>query len=175
MNKKGISMVVVAAIVVIIIVVGAVAGYYVFFSGNGGNGENDNGIEGASSLTFDVNATISGVEEFDKFTVKNLDTADIWLRVDQVDSQGNPFIYVMKQSGQEAHANFAGEWTDVSADYATYANSPYIGYVALDGYIQELADWSGTGNQEFTHNGDSFIISNIFVDPTVPDSIFSPE
>lgn len=173
MNKKGISVVVVAIIVIAVIVVGVVA--YYGLSGGGGNEGGGNGIAEAKSLTFDVNANIGGVEEFDKFTVKNLDTADVWLRVDQVDSQGNAFIYIMKQAGQEAWANFGGEWTDVSSDYLTYADNTLIGYVALDGYVQELENWSGTGDYDFTHNGDSFVISNIFVDPEVPDSVFSPE
>jgi len=176
MNKKGISALVVVAIVVIaVVVIGVVAYYALSGGGNEDGGNGGNGIEGATSITFDVNAIVAGVQESDKFTVKNLNTADVWLRVDQVDAQGNAFTYILKQAGQEAWANFGGEWMDVSSDYATYADNPLIGYVALDSYLQELANWSGTGNYEFTHNADSFVISNIYVDPSVPDSVFSPE
>ena len=175
MNKKGISALVIVAIVVIAVIVVGVVAYYAL-SGDGGEEPTPTptptpGIEDATSMTFDVNATVGGVQEFDKFTVKNLDTDDVWLRVDQTDAQGNSFIYIMKQADQEAWANF-GEWMDVSSDWATYADNTLIGYVGLDNYLQELENWSGTGNHEFTQNGDSFEISNIFIDPDVADSVF---
>ena len=175
MNKKGISTLVIVAIIVIAVVIGGIA-VYVWYSGGGGEEPTPTpaptpDIEGATSMRFDVNATVDEVLEVDRFTAKNLGTSDVLLRVDQTDAQGNEFIYLMNQTGQTAWANFGGEWMDVSATFeADYWNSPLIGYVALDSYMTALADWSGTGDYE----GDSFIIYNIVVDPTIDDSAFEP-
>jgi hypothetical protein len=173
-NKKGIStLVIVAIIVVAVVVIGAIAAY-VWYSG--GTTEPTPtpaptpDIEGATSMRFDVNATVEGALEIDRFTVKNLGTSDVLLRVDQTDAQGNEFIYLMNQTGQTVWVNYAGTWTDYSADFATYWDNSLIGNAALDKYMTALADWSGTGNYE----GDSFIISNIVVNPTLPDSAFQP-
>jgi hypothetical protein len=178
-NKKGISALVIVAIVVIAVVVVGVVAYYVFSNGGGGEenggGEEGNGVAEANSLTFDVNANVSGAEEFDKFTVKNLQSGGILLRVDQTDAQGNEFTYLLNETAQSAWADFGTGFIDDSANYQTYADNTLIGFVALDGYIQELANWSGSGDYDFTHNGDSFVISNIYVDPEVPDSVFLPE
>ena len=179
MNKKGISALVVVAIVVIAVVVVGVVAYYMLTSGGGGEenggGEEGNGVAEANSLTFDVTATVSGAEEFDKFTVTNLQSGGILLRVDQTDAQGNDFTYILNQTAQSAWANAMGTgFIDDSANYQSYADNALIGYVALDGYIQELANWSGSGDYDFTHNGDSFVISNIYLNPEIPESVFLP-
>jgi len=171
-NKKGISMLVIVAIIVIAVVVGGIAAYYVLTSGEGGEPTPTPAptpdVEGATSISFDV----ALAEETDKFTAKNLGTSDVLLRVDQTDADGNTFIYLMNQTGQEAWANFGGEWMDVSATFeADYWNSPLIGKVALDSYMTALADWSGTGDYE----GDEFVISNISLNPELADSIFQPD
>jgi len=175
-NKKGISMLVIVAIIVIAVVVGGIAAYYVLTSGDGGEPTPTPAptpdVEGATSMRFDVNATVDGALEIDRFTAKNLGTSDVLLRVDQTDAQGNEFVYLMNQTGQTAWADFGTGFTDQSADFATYWDSDLIGNVALDSYMTALADgWTGTGNYE----GDSFIISNIVVDPTLDDSVFQPD
>ena len=175
MNKKGISTLVIVAIIVIAVVIGGIA-VYVWYSGGGGEEPTPTpaptpDIEGATSMRFDVNATVDEVLEVDRFTAKNLGTSDVLLRVDQTDAQGNEFIYLMNQTAQTAWANFAGEWTDDSANFeAYYWNSELIGKVALDKYMTALADWSGTGDYE----GDTFTISNIVVNPEIEDSVFEP-
>jgi len=173
-NKKGISTLVIVAVVVIIVVVAGIA-VYVLYSGGGEETPTptptSNPVEGATSMRFDVNATVDGALEVDKFTAKNLGTSDVLLRVDQTDAQGNDFTYLMNQTAQTAWAAFEGTWTDDSSNFADqYWNNELIGGVALDSYMTALADWSGTGDYE----GDSFIIYNIVVDPTIEDSVFQP-
>ena len=91
--------------------------------------------------------------------------------MDQAASDGSTFTYLMNQTAQTAWANFGGEWMDVSATFeADYWNSPLIGKTALDSYMTALADWSGTGDFE----GDSFVISNIVLNPTLDDAVFQP-
>ena len=168
MNKKGISMLVIVAIVVIVVAVVGIAAYYVLTTGESGeNGEEKPDVAGATSISFDVTLA----EETDKFTAKNLGTSDVLLRVDQAASDGSTFTYLMNQTAQTAWANFGGEWMDVSATFeADYWNSPLIGKTALDSYMTALADWSGTGDFE----GDSFVISNIVLNPTLDDAVFQP-
>ena len=165
-------MLVIVAIIVIAVVVGGIAAYYVLTSGEGGEPEAtptpSPDVADATSISFDV----ALAEETDKFTAKNLGTSDVLLRVDQTDADGNTFIYLMNQTGEEAWANFGGEWMDVSATFEDdYWNSPLIGNTALESYIDALADWSGTGDYE----GDGFVISNISLNPELADSIFQPD
>jgi hypothetical protein len=178
-NKKGISMLVIVAIIVIAVVVGGIAVYW-WYSGGGGEPEPTPAptpdIEGATSMRFDVNATIDGALEIDKFTAKNLGTSDVLLRVDQTDKDGLEFIYLMNQTGQTVWADFGTGFMDYSEDFATYWDNTLIGNAALDSYMDALADgWTGTGNYEYTSNGNTFIISNIVVDPEIPDSAFQPD
>jgi hypothetical protein len=173
-NKKGIStLVIVAIIVVAVVVIGAIAAY-VWYSGGTPEAtptpEPTPDIEGATSIRFDVNATVDGNLEIDRFTAKNLGTSDVLLRVDQTDAQGNEFIYLMNQTGQTVWADFGTGFIDYSSDFATYWDNTLIGNAALNSYMDALANWSGTGNYE----GDSYIISNIVVNPTLEDSVFQP-
>ena len=175
MNKKGISTMVIVAIIVIAVVIVGVA-VYVWYSGGAQEPEPTPtpaptpDIEGATSMRFDVEADVEGAAETDRFTVKNLGTSNILLRVDQTDAQGNEFIYLMNQAEQTAWADFGTGFMDYSSDFATYWDNNLIGKPGLDKYMTALADWSGTGDYE----GDTFTISNIVVDPTIEDSVFEP-
>jgi outer membrane lipoprotein-sorting protein len=174
-NKKGISTLVIVAIIVIAVVIAGIA-IYVWYSGGGEPTPTPtptptSPVEGATSMRFDVEATVESGVETDRFTVKNLGTSDILLRVDQTDAQGNNFIYLMNQTGQTAWADFGTGFLDQSEHFTDqYWNNELIGKVALDKYMTALANWSGTGDYE----GDTFTISNIVVNPTIDDSVFEP-
>jgi len=177
-NKKGISTLVIVAIIVIAVVIAGIA-VYVWYSGGGEPTPTPtptptSPVEGATSMRFDVNATIEGALEIDRFTVKNLGTSDILIRVDETDKDGLTFLYLIHQNGSKAWAYCEGEGGDVSSDFATYWDNTLIGNAAVDSYMTALANWSGTGNYEYTSNGDSFIIYNIVVNPTIEDSVFEP-
>ena len=176
MNKKGISTWVIVAIVVIIVVVAGIA-VYVLYSGGGGEPTATptpaptSPVEGATSMRFDVEVSADGeFLETDMFTVKNLGTSDLLIRVDQTDAQGTEFTYLMHQTGSKAWADFGTGFADYSSDFATYWDNTLIGKPAVDKYMTALADWSGTGDYE----GDSYVISNIVVNPTLEDSVFEP-
>ena len=177
MNKKAISMLVIVVIVVIIVVVAGIAVYVLYSGGEGEPSPTPTpaptpDIEGATSIKFDVEVTVEGALETDRFTAKNLGTSDVLLRVDQTDAQGTEFTYIMNQTGQTAWVKYAGEWMDMSSTFESdYWNSGLIGNAALNNYVTALADWTGTGDYE----GDTFIISNIIVNPTLEDSVFQPD
>jgi hypothetical protein len=177
-NKKGISTWVVVAIVVIIIIVAGIAVYVLY----GGGGETptptptptSNPVEGATSMRFDVNATVDGELQINRVTAKNLGSSNTLLRVDQTDAQGNEFTYIMNQTGQTVWADFGAGFDDYSSDWATYWDNSLIGNAGLQSYMSALTNWSGTGNYEYESNGNSFVIYNIVVNPSLPDSAFQP-
>jgi len=176
MNKKGISLVLVGIVVVAVVVVGVVA-YWLMTSGGEEEAEEETpDIAGATSLGFKINATISGANELYAFTAKNLGTSEIMLRVDQTDVEGTEFVYVFNQTAQTVWASIAGEWMDVSTEFASYwdgANSAIIGYTAFEGYKTQLAtNWSGSGDYDYTSGEDTFHIFDIIVNPSVEDSLF---
>jgi hypothetical protein len=175
MNKKGISWVVIGIVIVAVVVVGVVV-YWAMTSGGGEGGGGAPDVAGATSLGFKVNATIGGVNEEYAFTAKNLGTSEVMLRVDEIDAQGNAFVYVFNQTAQTVWASASGQWNNVSSEFASYwdgANSAVIGYTAFEGYKTQLAtNWSGSGDYDYTSGGDTFHIFDIILNPTVADSLF---
>jgi len=175
MNKKGISWVVIGIVIVAVVVVGVVA-YWAMTNSGGESGGGTPDVAGATSLGFKVNATIGGVNEEYAFTAKNLGTSEVMLRVDEIDAQGNAFVYVFNQTAQTVWASASGQWNNVSSEFASYwdgANSAVIGYTAFEGYKTQLAtNWSGSGDYDYTSGGDTFHIFDIILNPTVADSLF---
>ena len=182
MNKKAVSMVLVAVIVIVVVVVVGVAAYWALSNTGGEEGPTPTptpaaSVEDATSLGLKVNATIDGNNELYAFTAKNLGTSDILLRVDEIDADGNVFIYVYNQTAQSLWIQYAGEWTDSSATFSDYwdgANSGIIGYTAFNAYKTELAaNWSGSGAYDYTSDSNTYHIYDIDVNPTVEDSLFA--
>ena len=172
-------MLVIVAIIVIAVVVVGIAAYYVMTTGEEVEPTptpTPNPVEGATSMRFDVVVNFEGdLLETDMFTVKNLGTSDILMRVDQTDKDGLSFVYLMNQTAQSAWANAMDTgFVDDSENFADYWDSNYIGKPAIDGYMGALANWSGTGNYEYSSGDYSYVISNIVVDPDIPDSAFQP-
>jgi len=181
MNKKAVSWVVIGIIIIAVVVVGVVA--YWAFTSTGGGGEGPTptpaatpDVAGATSIGFKVNATINGVSEEYAFTAKNLGTSDILLRTDEIDAQGNAFVYVFNETAQTVWASAMGQWSDVSSDFASYwdgANSGIIGYTAFTDYKNQIAaHWSGSGDYSYTSGGNSYKIFDIILNPAPADSLF---
>ena len=72
--------------------------------------------------------------------------------------------------------NVAGEWMDLG-DFTAYwsgDNSGLVGHTAFDCYQTELAaNWSGSGDYDYTSGGDTFHIFDIVINPSVEDSLFA--
>jgi hypothetical protein len=179
MNKKAVSWVVIGIIIVAVVVIGVV-GYWAL-TNTGGESPSPTpaptpDVAGATSIGFKVNATFAdGNNEEYAFTAKNLGASDIQLRVDEIDAQGNLFVYLYNQTAQTLWIQYADTWTDSSTDFASYwdgANSALIGDTALNNYMTELANWSGSGNYDYTSDGNSYSIFDIVLNPTLDDSLF---
>ena len=176
MNKKGVSWVIIAVVIIAIVVVGGVAYWFLTSTGNGEPEPTptpSNNIETATSLGFKVDA----FGESYAFTAKKVGDSEIMLRVDETDAEGTSFVYVFNEAEETIWLSYAGTWMDYSTDFNAYwsgANSGYIGYTAFDGYATELANnWSGSGDHDYTDDGESIHIYDIVVNPAPDDSIFA--
>lgn len=180
MNKKAVSWIVIGIIIVAVIVVGVVAYWAYTNAGGGEEGPTPAptpDVAGATSIGFKVNATIEGANGLYAFTAKNLGTSDILLRVDAIEADGSVFIYLYNQTAQTVWVQYGGEWTDQSADFASYWNgaNSALGYTGFSTYKAEIAaNWSGSGAYDYTSNSNSYHIYDIDVNPTIADSLFQP-
>jgi hypothetical protein len=180
MNKKAISMVIVAVIVIVVVVVVGAVAYWALTNTGGEEGPTPtptptSSVEDAASLGFKVNATIGGNNGLYAFTAKNLGTSDILLRVDAVEADGSVFVYLYNQTAETVWIQYADTWTDSSTTFADYWNgaNSALGYTGFDGYKTELAaNWSGTGDHDYTSGSDTFHIFDITVNPAPEDSLF---
>ena len=192
MNQKGISkLVIVVIIVVAVLVVGVVA--YLGMSGGGGNGTGDNGgngggnggdgngggnggtttdVAGASSLQFSVSFTEEGVgTDVSTYRVKNAGTSNVMMRIDTALATGEDYIYIINGAQQKVWIYGDGEWTDLSVAYDTYWNA---WSTTWEGYRTSLADWTGLGDWSYTEGGATIRIYDIYVNPSLADSLFQP-
>jgi len=174
MNNKGISWMIIAIVIIAVVVVGGVAYWAMTNTGDGGGngGDETPDIAGATSLKFDVSATIEGVQEDYSFLAKNLGASNVMIRVNQIDAQGMEFTYILNAAEEKVWIYYDGTWTDYSDTFSLYWDT---WNPALDGYKDALADWTGTGNYEYNVGDNSFTISGISVNPTLDDSLFSPD
>jgi hypothetical protein len=183
-NKKGISTMVIVAIVVIIIIVAGIA-VYVLYMGGGGEPSasptptpTSNPVADATSMRFDVNATVDGELQINRVTAMNLGTSDILLRVDQTAADGTQFTYLMNETAQTVYADFGTGYTDQSSDFTTYWDNTLIGNAGLQNYMTALANWSGVEGENYSYEdgGNSFVIYNIVVNPQIDDpaAVFQP-
>ncbi len=174
MNKKAVSWIIIGVVIIAVVVIGVVAYWALTNTGGetGGGGEEKPDVAGATSLQFDVTATIEGVTEEYKFMAKNIGTSSLMLRVEQKDPEGTEFKYILNQAQKKVWVYYDGAWVDLSEQFATYWDqwNP-----ALSSYKTNLENWTGAGDYEYTANGNSYKISNILVNPTLADSLFEPE
>lgn len=165
----------IVAIVVIIIIVAGIAAYVLYMGGGGEPSASptptptSNPVADATSMRFDVNATVDGELQINRVSTNNLGTSNILLRVDQTAADGSQFTYIMNETAQTVYADFGTGFADYSSDWTTYWDNDLIGNVGLQSYMSALANWSGTGDYSYTSNGNSFVIYNIVVDPFAAD------
>ena len=196
MNKKGISTLVIVVIIVVVVLVVGVAAYWALSGGDGDNGTGDNGdggtsngttngggnggdgnggtttdVAGASSLQFSVSFTEAGVgTDVSTYRVKNAGTSNVMMRIDTALATGEDYIYIINGAQQKVWIYGDGEWTDLSVAYDTYWNT---WFTTWEGYTTSLEDWTG-GDWSYTSNGATIRIYDIYVNPSLADSLFEP-
>jgi hypothetical protein len=182
------------AIIVIILVIALIAGAYLATRGNGntnpsatptptpnpnasatpkpstsGVGAN---VAGASSLQFTVSVTNSSGGSVGSYTyyAKNAGSASQMVRIEFNDPSGESFVYIVNGALQQVWVESGGQWTDLSSAYSSQAGAWNNAFL---GYKNSLTNWSGVGDWTYTDpNGDTVKISNVSVDPSLPDSLF---
>jgi hypothetical protein len=129
-------------------------------------------IAGASSLQYSVAVTSGGVSQGSyTYYGKNAGTADFMMRIDYTDSSGTQGAFIINSAQQKAWSYSDGTWTDVSAAYTMQ----YDTWNTLwQGYVNYLGEWTGLGDYTYSAGGDSVTISGISVNPSLPDSLFTP-
>ena len=160
------------AVVVIIIVVAVVAGAYVLMNPSGG-GENTYTVANATSLQYDADVTAQGTTITYKFAGINLGTSNLTIRVDLLGGEAGNFSYILNGGEQKAWAKTDSTWTDVSSDFT----NQWAGWgTEWTNNVNALGAWTtGSGDVTYTNaNGDSILIYNISLNPTLADSLFQP-
>jgi hypothetical protein len=176
-NKKGISTLLIVAIVVVVVVIAGIA-VYVLYSGTGGeNGGNGNGgedvytVENATSLQYDADVTTQGQTFTYKLAGKNLGTENMKLRIDLLGGETGNYSYILNAGDETAWAAVNGEWTDMTTDFAAQWQAWGTEWT---NYINNLKNWSGTGEYTYTAEGVSVRVYNISLNPSLADSLFQP-
>ena len=168
MNSK--TMYILVAVLVIVIMVAGIGIYLYMGTGGGGGVENTYTVANATSLQFEANVTSQGTTITYKLAGKNLNSTNLTLRIDLLGGESGNYSYILNAGDETAWAAVNGEWTNVSSDFKNQWNSWGTEWT---GYVNKLANWSGTGDYTYTAaNGDSITVYNITVNPTLPDSLF---
>jgi hypothetical protein len=129
-------------------------------------------IAGASSLQYTVSVTSGGVSQGSyTYYGKNAGTANFMMRIDFTDSTGTKGGFIINSAQQKAWSYSDGSWTDVSAAYTTQYNT---WNTLWQGYANSLRAWTGSGGYTYSSGGDSVTFSGISVNPSLPDSLFTP-
>lgn len=129
-------------------------------------------IAGASSLQYSVAVTSGGVSQGSyTYYGKNAGTANFMMRIDYTDSSGTKGGFIINSAQQKAWSYSDGTWTDVSEVYAMQ----YDTWNTLwQGYVNNLGAWTGLGDYTYSAGGNSVTFSGISVNPSLPDSLFTP-
>ena len=176
------------AVIVVILIVALAVGIYLAARGIGtitsvtptptpsatatssGTGAN---IAGASSLQFTTSITNSSGASLGSYTyyAKNAGTSNMMIRIEFTDpSSGSSFVYIVNGALKQAWMETGGQWTDLSSAFTSEWNSWDSTFAS---YKNSLTDWSGIGDWTYTSpTGETVRISNISVNPSLPDSLF---
>ena len=129
-------------------------------------------IAGASSLQYSVAVTSDGVSQGSyTYSGKNIGTANFMMRISYTDETGSEGAFIINSAQQKVWSYSDGEWVDLSDVYAMQ----YDTWSTLwQGYTGYLGAWTGTGDYIYSAGGDSVRIYGVSVNPSLPDSLFTP-
>jgi outer membrane lipoprotein-sorting protein len=165
-ETKGIAPLIIAVVVVVVVAVAGV-GVYVATRGGGGGGENQpsgGDVGSATSLSYDITETSTG-SAF-TFKAKDIGSSNMKMRIEGTFAGMEDIIYIINGATQTMWMSYGGTWTDMSSYYSTYFDTYST---MLSGYQTDLGSWTGSGNITVG----TVTISNIQVNPTLADSLFT--
>jgi hypothetical protein len=128
-------------------------------------------VGSASSLKFEVAITQNGLSQGSYvFYAKNIkDNNNIILRVEKTTDLSQS-IYIVNAPQQKAWSCTNDQWTDVSSAYSIQYSAWYN---AWHGYVQYLSLLSSGGSYSYTQDSTTYHITNIVVNPSLDDSLFT--
>jgi len=161
-ETKGIAPLILAIVVIVVV---AVAGVGIFVATRGGtSGGGGGGNAGsATSLSFDV--TESTTSSTMTFKAKDIGSTNMKMRIEGT-AAGYDFVYIINGATQTAWMYAGGMWLDQSS---TFSDMWSTWSTAFSGYQTDLGSWTGSGSQTIG----TVTISNIQVNPTLADSLFT--
>jgi hypothetical protein len=152
------------------IVLSAIAIYY--FSQNGTIKQDVFTLRNATSLQ--VSADVVGGNQGSflfSWSVANIGTSNQKIRLTIFGGESGNFRYIVKSSDQTAWKNEDGTW--VSGNYTEINN--LWGTDWTENLSLLKANWTGIGNVSFTNSiGDHLTMTNVVINPELPDSVFEP-
>lgn len=169
-NKKTIY-IVVAVLVVVIVVAGAAAYVLLNNSGNGGQSTPTVSVAVATNLQFNANVTSQGTTVEYQWAGRDIHANNLTIRVDVLGGASGNYSYILDAGQQKSWSSTDNGVTwIVSTDFAGDWNSWGPQWT---GYLDNLANWSGSGDYSYTNAaGEAITLFNISVNPTIPVSTF---
>jgi hypothetical protein len=155
-------------------VVGTVAYWALSSGGETTNGETTNGetnVGNASSLQFSVSIVREGESYETMYSVKNIGTSDLMIRIDLSTTEGD-IVYIVNGVQQKAWEYVGDEWNDLSDAFSAQLD---MWDPTVQGYTDNLSSWTGVGDWTYTDaDGTPVRIYDITVNPSLADSLFEP-
>lgn len=164
---------VIVAVVVVIIIVAGIGAYLIYNNGKSSGTPTVN-VADANSLQFVANATSSGTTSTLNFAGENLQTSNYTIRIDYPAGNTSFILNYGQQKSWQSLDN-GKTWTldsSFAADNSTWGER-------WTGEVTALENWNGTGDT-YTYTTTSggvttnVIIYDISVNPSLPESLFSP-
>jgi hypothetical protein len=163
-ETKGIAPLIIAIVVIVVVAVAGVGIFVATRGGTSGGGGGGGGNAGsATSLSFDMTDTASASTL--TFQAKDIGSSNMKIRVAGT-AAGYDMIYIVNGATSQAWMYTAATgWLDMSSQFSTLWDTWNS---ALTGYQTNLAGWT-SGNITVG----TVTISNIQVNPTLADSLFT--
>jgi hypothetical protein len=124
----------------------------------------------ATSMRYKVSIQPAGQAGMEyEYIVKDAGTENMKMRI-EIETEYDFTIYVINGETQSAWVHTGEEWLDLSDGFATYWD---MHKESWEGYQTSLQDWTGAGEYRYdAPTGDSVVIYDIEINPTLEDSLF---
>jgi hypothetical protein len=124
----------------------------------------------ATSIRYTVSIQPAGQAGMEyEYIVKDAGTNNMKMRI-SVETEYEVATYIINGEDQTAWVYTGEEWLDLSDAFSTYWD---MHKESWEGYQANLQDWTGIGEYRYDlPTGDSIIIHDIEINPTLDDSLF---
>ncbi len=164
----------IVAVVIIIIIIGVVAAVLLMQQGGGGTNTPTAtptatataSVGNATTLSFTANITSGGSTIEYKWQGTNVHSANVTARTDF-----STYAYILNASAEKSWASTDSGKTFTASDFKT--DWPVFGLQWSESVDALTAHWNGTSYTFTDTLGETVTLSNVVVNPTIPDSTFA--